>query len=351
MEKQQVKFKPLTGKQKFDLIWNIIFLSQQILSLLGIANLFYNIHSFRQVLIAENPSYSFPQYSDLWKVLYILIILVFLKINLEWILAKYVCKKIMSNKYKNPLNKVDYLEGKYLPKKMATHIFKIIFYTITSVIGYRILLNVDYFPKSCLGKGNMKNMFSKGFPNSFYHVKPEYFDLYYLFCLAYFTNDIFFLIFVHQRQNDFIQMLLHHTCTISLILFSYLTNYSNMGIIVLFIHMISDIPNHVAKICLKIDVPKKIVEIAGLLFVVSFIYFRLFVLGQVIYSCYYYINWKWDSTLTIMVIFLVFLYMMHINWTSILLYKFYELIRYKKASDNEEFIVCQKENENLKKKI
>ena len=35
----------------------------------------------------------------------------------------------------------------------------------------------------------MPNMFLKGYPNSYYHLKPNLFDLHYFICLSYFCCD------------------------------------------------------------------------------------------------------------------------------------------------------------------
>ena len=76
-----------------------------------------------------------------------------------------------------------------------------------------------------------------------------------MLCLSYFANDFFWLL-REDKQTDFINMLLHHICTISLIVFSHLVNYSNVGSIVLILHMESDIFVHSTRFLLQTDFPE-----------------------------------------------------------------------------------------------
>ena len=53
-----------------------------------------------------------------------------------------------------------------------------------------------------------------------YHVVPEDVRLYYMISLAYHTHSLIFHV-SGERRNDFMEMILHHTCTIFLMSFSY----------------------------------------------------------------------------------------------------------------------------------
>ena len=57
---------------------------------------------------------------------------------------------------------------------------------------------------------------------------------------------------------------------------------------------------------------------------------RQFVFGQIIYTIYKYITWKWGLITTTLWLFLVILYTLHLNWSYILVCKTIELFVTKK---------------------
>ncbi len=133
-----------------------------------------------------------------------------------------------------------------------------------------------------------------------------------------------------ERQSDFIIMILHHICTISLIIFSFITNYSNIGSLVIFCHMQSDILVHITRFLVQTDNSIILIGFVGILFLLNYSYMRQYVFAEMIYTIYKYITWKWGLITTTLTLFLVILYIMHIRWTSILLIKTYELFTSKK---------------------
>jgi ceramide synthetase len=185
-----------------------------------------------------------------------------------------------------------------------------------------------------LGNGYMSNMFLKGFPDSYFYERTPLFTLYYNINLAYFLNDFIFM-FIMERQSDFINMLLHHVCTISLIIFSFITNYSNIGSLVLFCHMESDILVHLARFLLQTDNSIFIIGFVGVIFTINFVYMRQYVFGEIIYTIYKYITWKWRIITTTLWLFLVILYIMHLRWSYVLLSKISELLVTQKKVEDE----------------
>ena len=67
---------------------------------------------------------------------------------------------------------------------------------------------------------------------------------------------------------------------ISLILFSYLSNYSQVGAVILFLHMKSDIFVHSTRYLLHTRFPPIFAEISGVILTINFIYMRKFVFGK-----------------------------------------------------------------------
>jgi hypothetical protein len=240
---------------------------------------------------------------------------------------------LLAKKYQNIDDEANYSLGRVYVKKLSTNMFKLIFYIFMTVLGYILLKQLDYFPTSLGGKGYLMKIFESGYPGTFYHWKPDYFDFYYLTALGFCVTDLIWLVFVYELQSDFIMMLLHHICTISLLSFSFLTNYSNIGCIVLILHDIGDIFVYVTRIVINTDAKSFIKLSTATLFVLIFIYTRLFVFGELIYTIFKGITWgfKWpDTSLTL---FLCFLYIMHINWVYLILKKIFTGLVENKIED------------------
>ena len=336
--------KKRTTKEKYDSFWNKIFYCCLALSFFGIVLMVMNVNKFRNKLISLNPGYRFPQYTDFL----ICIPLIFVISSVKIISQKYlikICEKAMKKSYRFPKTEKDRELGKKYRIKLPSHAYKFSIYLLLTVVGYPILKDLNYFPKSLLGKGSLPNMFIDGYPNSFYLNKPPFFDFYYMFCLSYFVSDFIWLI-GEDKQTDFINMLLHHICTISLIVFSHIVNYSNVGSIVLLLHMESDIFVHSTRFLLQTEFPEIIKNISGLTLTFNFLYVRVYVLGDIIRVLYVYITWKgvidW-----FLIIFLSIIYLMHINWAIMLLQKMFALCFGTRLYDTREYKISI--NKKMKK--
>ena len=339
------KFKSMTTKQKYDFIWNIFFGILLIPTSIGIYFLFHDTKKFIKDLKSLNPSYNFPKFSNLKVILLLLPFFIILKIICESFFV-HISEKIMKKKYKDPNDEKNYILGQIYKRKLASHMFKGLYYISITLFGYYVLKDLDYFPKSLLGHGYMPNMFIKGYPESYFHIKPKYFDLYYMICLSYFSCDLVWLLFVYEKQSDFLNMLLHHVCTLSLITFSYITNYSNIGSIVLFLHNETDIFVHIVRLLLQTDFPEPIKDFFGVFLTINFLYVRLYVFGDAIYTCYHYITWDHGWTTFCLILFLTFLYFMHVNWALMLLQKAFFLALGTKLSDTTNYDDTLKKKEN-----
>ena len=325
MEKKSLNKKEPEDIEKEGIFWNTFWIFCIISSIILIIISNFFITDFNTNIKKYNINYPWPKISDLFPTLYILPIIVCFKLFIEYISRSFV-ESCLSKKYKQPSMKE--IGDKYR-KKLSNHIYKIIFYTGITVFGYYVLKDLPYFPKSMGGKGYMPTMFLPGFPNSYFHEKPPLFNLYYNINLAYFICDFIFL-FISDRKSDFINMLLHHICTISLILFSFVTNYSNIGSLVIFCHMESDILGHAIRFIVQTDQPIFFIGVVGVSFISNFIYMRQYVFGEMIYVIYKYITWKWGIITSMLWLFLVILYIMHFRWSVILLYKTGQIVFQKK---------------------
>ena len=344
MEKKIVKNKVTEDIEKEGLFWNVFWFLCILLSIILIFASCFVINDFNTNIKKYNLKYQWPKLSDLLPALYILPIIICYKILIEF-LSKDLVEYCLSKKYKQPSMKK--IGDKYR-HKLSNHIYKITFYTVITIFGYIVLKDLPYFPKSMGGNGHMSAMFSPGFPNSYFHEKPPLFNFYYNINLSYFFCDFIFL-FISEKKSDFINMLLHHICTISLIVFSFITNYSNIGCLVLFCHMESDILGHAIRFVVQTDLHIFFHGLVGVAFISNFIYMRQYVLGDMIYTLYKYITWKWGIISTMLWLFLVILYIMHFRWSAILLYKTGQIIFQKKrVTDGIKFVDESNKNEKAK---
>ena len=327
-EKNGVSNEDKTKQKKGNNFWNFFFTLCIFLSTALIVFSCFAIKDFNENIKQHNINYPWPKLTELIPSLFILPLVMAYKTMIEY-LSKGFVESCLAKKYKYPKNEEMKKLATIYRHKLPRHLYKITFYIGITIFGYFVLRNLPYFPKSMLGNGYMPNMFLKGFPDSYFHEKTPLFNLYYNISLAYFTNDLIFL-FIMERQSDFINMLLHHICTISLIIFSYITNYSNIGCLVIFCHMESDILLHCTRFLLQTDNHIAFIGFVGITFTINFIYMRQFVFGEMIYTIYKYITWKWGLITTTLWLFLVILYIMHVRWSSILIYKTVELLMTKK---------------------
>jgi hypothetical protein len=242
---------------------------------------------------------------------------------------------IIDSKYKKPEDQDNYQLGKIYVKKLCTNAFKVIYFISMCTYGFGILKQLDYFPKSLGGNGDMVNMFSNGANSIFFHWKPNSFDFYYLVNLSYHMTDLVWFIFFYEMQTDFLMMFLHHICTISLIVFSYMCNYSNVGCIVMFLHDFADIFVYFCRIIINLDVRSIAKILSGKLLLVVFVYTRIYVLGDLIriliqqFSFYK----MWDAFNTTLTLFLCFLYMLHIYWVYSIIKKICSALFANKIED------------------
>jgi hypothetical protein len=291
-------------------ITEFLFIILIFFTLIGSILIFNEISDFIEKLRQFNPNYKFPKIKYFYLSL-ITIIILFIKFNFELYFQNHT-ENFLESKYFTE-------EFKYLKpiaqKKLASNFFKLFYYGNLTIFSYFVLKKCDYFPKELGGNGYMSKLFEIGYPNSFFHYKPKFFNINYLINLSYTFVELIYLLFLQDQQTDFFNMLFHHICTISLITFSYISNYSHVGSLVLFLHNSSDFAVYLSRVVLYVKTNKITKILCGLNLLLCFIYMRMFILGKIIYVIYFYITWKWEWVTRSLWGFLIFLYIMHFNWT------------------------------------
>jgi hypothetical protein len=241
--------------------------------------------------------------------------------------------KLSKKEFLNTEDTEKYKLGLIYAKKNSTNFYKLIYYTIISIIGFYVLYDEPYFPKVLFGNGDMKVIFKLPFPECFYLEKPNYFNLYYLGALAFHVTDLIWLLGVYELQSDFVMMLVHHICTISLITFSYLSNYFHGGSIILFLHDFGDIFSYIARLSMNTSAPEWSKLATGILVLLVWIYTRIYALAFVIWDIYLILRTHWSIVNRILLTLQVFLYILHCFWVYMIFKKILDAVFAKKYSD------------------
>jgi len=231
-------------------------------------------------------------------------------------------------------------------EKCATQIYKTLNYLSLSIIGYILLKDEAYFPKSLGGHGDIEQMWVD-LP---YQKQTKNIYRYYVIALSYHLHSLIDQ-FKYYGKPSFGDMMLHHIITIGLILFSFFNNYVRIGTLVLFIHDISDICGSLSKITLhsKYDLIT-MTSYCGLL--ITWIYFRLCIYPfQVINSALKQVPYPHHEKNKFLILLMASLVVLHIYWFSTFLLIFINYITTNElVNAHEEGISKLKVAQDIEKK-
>lgn len=87
--------------------------------------------------------------------------------------------------------------------------------------GYSTLKDETWLPPQLGGHGDVATAWN-GWP---YSVISDSVKRYYLLELSYHAHSLVFHV-ITVKRNDFVEMTLHHTCAVLLVIFSYFANWS-----------------------------------------------------------------------------------------------------------------------------
>jgi len=107
---------------------------------------------------------------------------------------------------------------------------------VNTFIGFYIIKDLDCLPPMMGGTGNLNKLFID-YPK---FDKPPYFDFYFIFITGYHIESLF----NHAMAGlttDYFEMIFHHVLTLTLIFFSYLSCFSKVGMVILWLHLWADI--------------------------------------------------------------------------------------------------------------
>jgi hypothetical protein len=130
-------------------------------------------------------------------------------------------------------------------------VYRFIYFVCFSAYGASVLLDKPWLPTQLGGTGDSSNLWVD---HPFTYIDPDV-KQYYLLSLSYHAHSLVFHVFTIHR-NDFVEMTLHHTCAILLVVYSYYANYIRVGVLVLFLHDLADVvSDYVLYITLTTNLP------------------------------------------------------------------------------------------------
>ena len=105
-----------------------------------------------------------------------------------------------------------------------------------------------------------------------------------LLFLSLYTYQLLDLLIYGLDRLDFNEMLVHHICAVSLTFGTIFANSRGIGIIVAFLHGVSDIPVNISRIFASLKyVPSFLIIINAVAMLAVWIWLRIFVFGYLIY--------------------------------------------------------------------
>jgi hypothetical protein len=186
-----------------------------------------------RVLQAKAPHY--PQFGDFIYALTACVVLCLLR----WVLSNGPFCRVADALL--PIDK-DLREERV--KRCAQYLFKLSYDIVFCAYGYKLMRHRSWMPPEMGGSGNIAEAFS----DSDLNFMPWDLKIYYQISLGYHLHSLAYHSFWTKRRNDFIEMLLHHLVTVFLIGFSYMFNFLKIGLIVMLVHDVSDIPGYLVRI-------------------------------------------------------------------------------------------------------
>lgn len=124
-----------------------------------------------------------------------------------------------------------------------------------STFGYYVLKDEPYMPWGLGGNGD----YSKVFANHPYPKHSDHLKEYFMCGISYHLGKLI-IHFTNPRENDFIEMGLHHTVTIYLLFGSYMYNVWEVGAVITFLHDVTDAVGCATKVsdqtgCMMVTLP------------------------------------------------------------------------------------------------
>jgi len=148
------------------------------------------------------------------------------------------------------------------------------FYILNTLFGFYVLSGASWFY-------DMKEIFGAKLDHT--GVEIPFIRLYLIMGAAFYLQDFYALVVEERDSKDFIEMFVHHTTTVTLIVWCLVGHYHRVGSVVLLLHDISDIFLYCAK-TFKYLQKETVCDVMFVAFAVSFFFLRLLHFPRIIYN-------------------------------------------------------------------
>lgn len=226
--------------------------------------------------------FEFYSYQSMYVALIFCVFFIALHIAFRAIFSKYF-QKILKTKYKEESEEIQTA----FVYKVVTNFYKFCFFTTATFIGFYTLYETEFFFDFRGGCQKFRDFYQKGAPYAYEMKNKEEMAFYYNFNLGFILFDIYLLAIQHL-QSDFLIMIVHHMATVSLVVFSFSSNHTAIGSMILLILYLGDVYSSFLRIVIYIDVPDYIPGTTAFIFLGVFVYTRMIIFPELIYSGYTY---------------------------------------------------------------
>ena len=218
-------------------------------------------------------------------------------------------------------------------KKSAKQVWQLFYFFVQAIYGYTTLKEI-WLPSYLGGNASWDDLwndapFVKSCPGA---------STYALIQLGYHGGDFLSLIFLEERQHDFLEMAVHHLSTFGLITSMILANFLPIGCIVTFLHDVSDCPVSAIRILSNCaDCVKSTLAVFSTT-IITWFYTRNVCLSYIVWRIWNEVKYQeayvsYDPIIKLSALFLSFLVVLQWYW----LWMFLQcLIYYKKTGTTED---------------
>lgn len=233
-------------------------------------------------------------------------------------------------------------------ERFATVLFKFIYFLGISYVGYAIMKEEKWLPRTLGGSGDVLESYK-----TLDTPPSQALKNYYFVQLGYHTHSLLYMVFLMPIRNDFLEMFLHHVATIFLIGSSYLANYTAKGALVAFLHDLGDISGYAIKSVVDTGITPLVVVMYVML-LVMWAYTRLYVLPvELIYNAIASVP-KVNPGVSMLFLqpvnaMLCMLQILHVYWYALFLVMGYTLLKTGKQEDIQQKIRSKAETTTTKK--
>ncbi|CAD2216835.1 TLC domain containing protein, putative [Angomonas deanei] len=176
-------------------------------------------------------------------------------------------------------------------RKLKNQCWLLFFYVCSSIFGFLLIHRERYFrfPVSIKDTSGAAASLYDGHPQA----PSALILLYYNYEIGFYICEIF-TVFINiswgkylmcgRRMSTIFEVATHHTFTLFLLFFSHMGYFHRVGSYVLFLHDTSDVLLCISKIAVYTRRPERVVNLTFFVFVLSFVFLRLFCLPMLMFS-------------------------------------------------------------------